>query len=179
MFQAIVAAAESEAAAAMPSFERFREIQVSSFSAGYGAVRALLRSATAQRIDRLMLLDGLHASHEKDGPATGALPEEQMSPFLEYARRAEEGQVQMTITHSSIVPPSYASTTETADWLLARLFIRRKFLTRSLMGMISTSEARSGRLRIIGFRGDSANDHIDHLHVLPELRCSTLEETDK
>jgi hypothetical protein len=35
--------------------------------------------------------------------------------------------------------------------------------------MQQLSEARSGRLELMGFAGNSAPDHIDHLHAMPEL----------
>ena len=34
------------------------------------------------------------------------------------------------------------------------------------LGMQAISEARSGRLAILGFAGNSAPDHVDHLHAL-------------
>jgi hypothetical protein len=35
--------------------------------------------------------------------------------------------------------------------------------------MQQTSEVRSGRFEILGFAGNSAPDHIDHLHAMPEM----------
>ena len=37
------------------------------------------------------------------------------------------------------------------------------------MGMQQVSEARRGQLRIVGFAGNSAPDHVDQLHSLPDL----------
>jgi hypothetical protein len=32
-----------------------------------------------------------------------------------------------------------------------------------------TSEARAGRFELIGYAGNSAPDHVDQLHAIPEL----------
>lgn len=37
------------------------------------------------------------------------------------------------------------------------------------MGMALLSDTRAGRLRIQGFAGNSAPDHVDLLHALPDL----------
>ena len=72
------------------------------------------------------------------------------------------------ILHSEIFPGSYASTTETTDWLLAQLGLRRKAVLRwGPLGMQIVSDTRSGRLRVLGFAGNSAPDHVDMLHAMP------------
>jgi hypothetical protein len=37
------------------------------------------------------------------------------------------------------------------------------------VGMQQLGEARAGRLLVRGFAGNSAPDHVDHLHGLPEF----------
>jgi hypothetical protein len=36
------------------------------------------------------------------------------------------------------------------------------------MGTVLLSDTRAGRLRVQGFAGNSAPDHVDLLHALPE-----------
>jgi len=36
-------------------------------------------------------------------------------------------------------------------------------------GMQQVSEVHSGRFDLLGFAGNSAPDHIDHLHGMPEF----------
>jgi len=160
-----------------PTFKRFSRIEITSFSAGYGAIRALLRSSAKLRIDSVLLLDGLHTSYVDDAAGVRSVDEMAMLPFLEFAKRASEGQVAFVITTSSIVPPDYASTTETAQWLLARLGVSERLRTRRFLGMNNIAEARSGAFRVYRFAGDSAADHIDHFHALPPIRCEMLEES--
>jgi len=157
-----------------PTFKHFSRIEITSFSAGYGAVRALLRSSVKLRIDSILLLDGLHTSYADAAGSVRALDETAMWPFLDFAKRAAEGQVSFVITTSSIVPPNYASTTETAKWLLARIGVSERTLRRRLFGMDGIAEARSGSFRVYRFAGDAAVDHIDHFHALPAIRCEML-----
>lgn len=149
----------------------FASIRVSAFSAGYGAVRALLRAAGPEApLDGLLLLDGLHAGYLP--PRTplaegGRLDAGDLEPFVAYARRAARGEGAMLVTHSEIFPGTFASTTETADHLLRELGIERRPVLRwGPVGMQQISEARRGRLRVMGFAGNTAPDHIDHLHGL-------------
>ena len=76
----------------------------------------------------------------------------------------------MIITHSEIFPGTYASTTETADWLLAQLGLERHAVVKwGTMRMQQLSEVRAGRFLLIGYAGNAAPDHVDQLHALPEF----------
>jgi hypothetical protein len=76
----------------------------------------------------------------------------------------------MLITHSQIVPGTFASTTETADWLLAHLKLRRRPVSKpGPMDMRELSEVRAGRFRLMGYAGNSAEDHVDQFQSLPAL----------
>lgn len=155
-------------------------LRITSFSAGYGAVRAILRDdRNIEYVDGLLLLDGLHEDYDVDGalvPGGGRIDTTGMQPFLAFARRAIDGRSAMLITHSAIAPDSYASTTETADYLIRRLGLRRGNVDRmGPVGMQQESEAGSGRLRIMGYPGETAADHLDHIHGLPAF-LRALEE---
>ncbi len=144
-------------------------IYLSSFSAGYGAVRAILREHQAA-VDGILLLDGLHTGYVPprrvlaDG---GSLNTEKLEGFVEFARLATEGKKRCLITHSEIFPGTYASTTETADFIIESLNLqRRPVLKWGPAGMQLLSETEAGGLKILGFAGNTAPDHIDHLHGL-------------
>jgi len=146
-------------------------VVVSAFSAGYGGVRALLtEERTAATIDGVILLDGLHTSYIPERTVLaegGALDTLKLVPFLRYARRATAGEKAFLITHSEIFPGTFASTTETADWLIRALGLARTpVLAWGPGGMQQLSEVRRGRLTILGFAGNTGPDHIDHLHGL-------------
>lgn len=147
----------------------FGRVFLSSWSAGYGAVRAILRTG-ADRIDGVLLLDGLHTDYVPAGTRLadgGALNEAKMEPFRLFASGAARGAKRMIITHSEIFPGTYASTTETASWLSDTLGIETAaVLEWGPGGMQVVSRAEVGRLSIMGFAGNTAPDHVDHLHAL-------------
>ena len=90
-----------------------RSLTVSSFSAGYGAVREILKTPKFfERIDALIAADSMYASLEKDRETRQPL-ETHMRDYLRFAKLASEGKKTFIITHSSQETP-YASTTETA-----------------------------------------------------------------
>lgn len=75
----------------------------------------------------------------------------------------------MIVTHSEIFPGTFASTTETAGYLLSVLHLARRPLLR--WGPMRTQQlnaARAGGFLLIGHVGNSAPDHVDQLHSLPE-----------
>jgi hypothetical protein len=153
---------------------RLGRVIVSAFSAGYGGVRALLSDErTAESLDAVILLDGLHTSYVPERTVLaegGALDTTKLVPFLRFARRAAAGEASLFITHSEIFPGTFASTTETADWLISALGLARTpVLAWGPGGMQRLSEVRRGRLTILGFAGNTGPDHIDHLHGLTEF----------
>ena len=150
---------------------RVGRVVVSAFSAGYGGVRALLSDErTAASINGVLLLDGLHTSYIPERTVLsegGALDTLKLVPFLRYARRAVAGEVRFVVTHSEIFPGTFASTTETADWLIAALGLARTpVLAWGPAGMQQISEVRRGGLAVMGFAGNTGPDHMDHLHGL-------------
>ena len=142
-----------------------RPVILSAFSAGSGAVRAILGHSYS-RIDSVLLLDGLHTDYAgKDIDPAG------MDVFPRFARDASISRKRMLLTHSEVFPGTFSSTTETTDWLLDQLKLRRLPVLRwGPGGMQQLSEARRGRLRILGFAGNSAPDHVD-LHAGQGLGC--------
>ncbi len=145
----------------------FAHRYLSGFSAGYGAIRAILRNDPAA-IDGVLLLDGLHTGYVPERrplAAGGKLDEVPMDPFHRYASMAAAGRKRLIITHSEIFPGTFASTTETTDDLLRHLGLQRTAVLRwGPGGMQQLSETRRSGLLILGFAGNSAPDHVDHLH---------------
>jgi len=145
-------------------------IYLSSFSAGYGAVRAVLKHHLPA-VDGIVLLDGLHTDYIPARRALsqgGKLNAGKLRDFLQFARLARDGEKRFVITHSEIFPGTYASTTETADFIINSLGLHRHpVLKWGPNGMQLLSETKVNGLIILGFAGNSAPDHIDHLHGLP------------
>jgi hypothetical protein len=152
---------------------RFRPITLVGWSAGCGALRELLKQpATLARVDRVVAIDGIHTDYVdgKPGPLESRLETGKLEPWLAFAREAAGGRRRLLVLHSEIFPGTFASTTETADWLVRELGLRRHAVARwGPMGTVLLSDTRAGRLRIQGYAGNSAPDHVDLLHALPDL----------
>ena len=147
----------------------FNSITLTGWSAGYGAIRAIIKN-NEEGVDRVILLDGLHTSYipEKVVLAQGGiLDTANLESFLKFAQKAVSGNKQMIITHSSVFPGTFASTTECADYLINKLNLPREaVLKQGPVGMQQVGEAKAGNLRILSYAGNSAPDHVDHLHGL-------------
>ncbi len=150
----------------------FGPISLTAWSAGHGAIREILSVPEYYaRVQKVLLLDGLHTGYvnNKPGPLESELEPDHLDIFLKFARDAVAGRKTMVITHSEIFPGTFASTTETADWLVTQLGLRRRAILR--WGPLKTqqlSESRAGKFLLMGYAGNSAPDHVDEFHSLPE-----------
>jgi hypothetical protein len=150
------------------------KILLSSFSAGYGATRAILRHPEHYaRVDGILLADGLHASYvegaapARPGGQSPALVDEDLEVFARFAADAAAGRKLMWVTHSEVFPGTYASTTETADYLLGRLGLTRTpVLSEGPVGMQQLSDVEQEDFLLAGFAGNTAPDHLDHQYAL-------------
>lgn len=143
------------------------ELTVSSFSAGFGAVRQLLRQPEAfERIATLVMADSIYCGYA--GPiAERRVDSELMAGFTRYARLAADGKRRMLVTHSAQVPEGYASTTETADFLIAAVGGQRGPESGVWDdGLVATGCFAWGGLEVVGFGGVEAKDHLQHLRSL-------------
>jgi hypothetical protein len=178
-FDSLLAGVTREVSAATGRAARVGRVTLVGFSAGHGAVRAILREPRHFRtVDAVLLLDGMHTSYVPDGTVLaggGTLDTANLVAFANFARAAVRGEKRFLVTHSEIFPGTFASTTETADWLLGALGLHRRPVLRwGPRGMQQLSEVRAGRFELLGFAGNSAPDHIDHLHAMPEMLARVL-----
>ncbi len=150
---------------------RFGRVMLGGWSAGCGAIRQILKAPDSYaRVDAALMIDGIHTDYVdgKPGPLESKIGGENLEIWQQLARDAIAGRKRAIITHSEIFPGTFASTTETADYLLKRLDLtRRPVLKWGPMGLQQLSEARAGRFLLIGYAGNSAPDHVDQLHSLP------------
>jgi hypothetical protein len=164
-FLRLLAEAESKAGA------KFGRVMLGGWSAGCGAVRQILRTPESYaRVDASLLIDGMHTDYTdgKPGPLESRIETGNLEIWLQLGRDAMAGRKRVVVTHSEIFPGTYASTTETADYLLARLGLKRRAVLKwGPMGLQQLSEARAGRFLLLGYAGNSAPDHVDQLHSLP------------
>ena len=168
---------------------KVRRVALSGWSAGYGAISTILQvRKKTEQLDAVLMFDGIHCGWEN-----GALNARQMKPFAELAAQAASGEIYFGLTHSAIDPRTYASTSATSDYLLAKVGARREARSEadtpdyleleSMKGAVSkklekrllpTGEARVGQLHVLGYQGETKEDHMAHLFqmgatLLPEL----------
>lgn len=173
-YDSLLAAIRRETSAALNRAATFTDVTLVGFSAGHGAVRAILRdSAHFDQVNAVLLLDGLHTSYVPENTVMekgGTLDERNLAAFVRFARAAMRGEKRFLITHSEIFPGSFASTTETTDYLIQILGLKRTPVLRwGPRGMQQLSAVKQGRFEIEGFAGNSAPDHIDQFQGMPEF----------
>lgn len=153
-------------------------VALSAWSAGYGAVfRIIARAEDADRVDAVLLADGMHSRF--DAGAYRHVNAPAMAPYTNFAERAARGEKLMVVTHTAIGTPNYASTTETAHFLMATLHIPRQELDEAgpAPEMRHTEHAERGGLSIDGYSGADAEAHklqLKHIGetMWPRLRAA-------
>ncbi|MBM4176204.1 MAG: hypothetical protein FJ213_08535 [Ignavibacteria bacterium] len=154
------------------SWHDAEKIYITSFSAGYGGVREILKNEKYyKKINTIILADGLHTDYVSDLDSTNdcKLPNPiLLQNFLRFAKDAVKGKKELIVTHSEIYPGSYSSTTECANYLLEnssteRIFAEMYYAER----LIQKSYAFRNRFRTFGFYGDTGPDHMQHFFNLP------------
>jgi hypothetical protein len=171
-FLSLVAAAESA------SRMHFGQIALGGWSAGCGALRQiLLDPASYDRVHRVLCIDGVHTGYNshgppgpgESGPTESDIDASNLQIWLRFGRDAMAGEKRLIITHSEIFPGTFASTTETSDWLLREWHLTPHPVARfGPMGTQMLSQVGAGGLMVIGFAGNSAPDHVDEMQSLPE-----------
>ncbi|MCA9622485.1 MAG: hypothetical protein KC731_25860, partial [Myxococcales bacterium] len=145
---------------------KLRHLVLSSWSAGYGGIREMLAQHPTVP-SAVVLLDSVHAGYEPDGET---LVRVGLTPFVNLFDRALHDEATVVLTHSAIVPPSYASTTEVADFLLGEVGGRRSYggLTPS-HGVELKTRYDQASLHLRGYTGTGKGAHCAHLAMLGEV----------
>jgi hypothetical protein len=169
---------------------RLGRVALIAWSAGHAAVgRILEQPAIAERIDAVILLDGLHVGH---APGTHRQPAlEQLAPYERFARWAAGGEKLFVITHSDIAPDGFVGAHDTTDLLLGRLGVLRYaggevatipdipavegVLSKRLrLPLEPLTLADRGRLIVRGYAGDQPEHHIYHLMEMASIALPDL-----
>jgi hypothetical protein len=145
-----------------------RKLALSSWSAGYGAIEQILRQPAGKRVDALVLLDSLHAGYADEQQKTLKVP--QIEPFIAFAKRAAAGHAFMFMSHSSIIPPGYASTTEVASYVVGELHGKlHKAKKHDVLGLEMIDRFDRGGFHVRGYEGDDKPDHCAHIGLMKEV----------
>lgn len=151
---------------------QLRPITLGGWSAGCGAIREIMSTPEYyDQISNAILIDGIHTSYLNGtpGPLESQIDTAPLQIYVKLVRDAIALKRRVIITHTEIFPGTFASTTETADYILGQAGLRAKpILKWGPMGTQELSEVRSGKFLLVGFAGNSAPDHVDQLHSLPD-----------
>jgi hypothetical protein len=168
---------------------RLGRVALVAWSAGHGAVRKILeREQEAERVDTVILLDGLHIGRV---PGQRRPAVDEIAPYERFARWATEGRKLFVVTHSEIAPDGFVGAHETTDVLLARLGVLRyvdgeeatvppipaaegvlsKELRRPLQPL---TMAGRGRFVARGYAGDGPEHHVYHLLEMASIALPDL-----
>ena len=147
---------------------RAHRLVVSSWSAGFGAVEQILGQPYGrQHVLGVVLLDGLHAGYD-----ASSLDRVRLAPFVQFARAAAMEHRLMYISHSSVPAVGYASTTETANYLIYKLDARPDSVDQRGIDPLQLhriSSFSSGNFHARGFKGGTAADHCGHMALLRDV----------
>lgn len=137
------------------------KLGVSSFSAGYGAVREVLKSATHRNdIDVLIALDSLHASTAGDGTPLDS----QVADYKTFATAAKNGTKTFLYSHSQVPTSGYESTSECAEELLQHVGITPAPINTTGLGTLALyRKAHAGNFTLWGATGSDGDSHLEHL----------------
>jgi hypothetical protein len=153
-------------------------VDISSFSAGYGAVRELLQVPEYfGLIRRVVLLDSLYARY-KAGPSGRVIREpapEHIEPWIPFAQAATKGQKTFLITYSDVPTPSYANSADTAVALISAVGVPIQPVAANSNPASSdpdyplTRRADMGRFHAWGYAGKDQKAHLTHARHLSEF----------
>jgi hypothetical protein len=174
------ALATAKTQGAIPSNANWRKVGVTSFSAGYGAVREILKQPSYySRIDCMMLADTIYASFTSDTDHTPL--DSQMVNWRKYALDAKNGLKTMIVSHTQVPTYTYSNTIETADDLMASTNTSASpYNLTGLGGVHFYRYMDSGNLTVYGALGSDATAHSLMLQNMgqwmDELPIATLPE---
>jgi hypothetical protein len=143
------------------------KLGVSSFSAGYGAVREILKSATYRNeMDALLAADSLYATSAGDGTPLDS----QMVDYKTFATLAKNGAKTFLFSHSQVLTYTYENTMETGNELMQHLGISASAINANGLGTLNFYRyAQSGNFRLWGATGSDGDAHLEHLRYIGEF----------
>ncbi len=144
-----------------------RKMALSSWSAGYGATAQILKQPSGKKVDAVILLDSLHAGYENGKEVDHVVEPSSLEAFISFAKKAANGKKFMFLSHSSIIPPGYASTTEVAHYFEKQFKGKPSKTNRvDALGLEMFERFDRGNFHIRGYKGDDKPDHCAHLGLM-------------
>jgi hypothetical protein len=158
---------------------KIRRISLFAWSAGFASVSRILGQGYYDRIDSVVLLDGLHAAYmdrvppgavERGLPFRKRVAVEMLHTYIQLAKDAAAGKKEFFFTHSSIQPGFYASTTECADALIKATGATKvddpADTAPTTGGIRRIYHADLGDFHVRGYTGETKGAHVAQIHLL-------------
>jgi hypothetical protein len=161
-----------------PTNTRVTAVDLSSFSAGYGAVREIVQQPEYRRLlRRVVLCDSLYGGLDPAALAAGRreVAREHVECWLPLAREAVAGEKDFVITVSAIATGRYASSGECADALVAALGVSKHSVAPGTLPATNDKDfplrhrADAGRLHVWYYAGTNAPAHLTHPRHLADV----------
>jgi hypothetical protein len=149
-------------------------IDISSFSAGYGAVREIVKvSEYRALIHRIVLCDSMYASFAPGSTTRPAA--EHIEPWVEFAKMAAKGEKTFVLTHSQVPTATYANTAQCAAALIeavggSKIIVPRGSIPATLdpeFPLLTRSDV--GHFHVFGYDGADAQAHLTHIRHLADV----------
>lgn len=158
---------------------RISNVEISSFSAGYAAVRELLKVPEYfELISRITLLDSLYARFNSGGERGRKVKEpafDHIEPWIPFAQAAVKGQKTFLITYSQVPTASYASSEQTAEALMRAVGVPAQPVAASSSPAASEPDypllrrADFGRFHVWAYGGKDQRAHLVHARHLGDF----------
>ena len=174
LFPRLLDAARDRALKAMhvAADPRIGRVVVSSFSKSAGSAGCVHCSETpitSQRIDGLIMADSIYCGYAGDAKDRRVDPD-LMDGFRRFALEAARGRKTFLLSHSALIPTGYASTAETADFLIDAVGGKAEpVMVEWAKGWTQTRTFMQGRFVVLGFAGTEGADHMSHLRQIGQL----------
>ncbi len=167
-FGRLLAEGEQELARILGRPARFGDLAVSSWSAGYGAVRELLKDPRwFERIGTIAVADSIYATVVAQDVRAPLVAD--MVDFGRFAQAAARGEKTMIVAYG-LYQTDYASTSETARWLNACVDAEMAAVPdQTARGIPIARQAHVGRYHCYEFAESGPGIHVDCLYFVPEM----------
>jgi len=170
LFKKILADTISAATAQYPEAPpKIRILTLASFSAGYGAIREILKSPEYYRQTReIILMDSLYAGIEDT--TSRKLVEKDVEPFIPFLKDAVKGKKTFISSHSAQLPETYAGTPETNQYLIKVAHGKTQVVINNPDEVMNQSgklwlACDVNRFRVRGYTGQDILAHSGHLYA--------------
>ncbi len=154
--------------------ETIDRVDVTSFSAGYGAVRELLKQESPQKqIRRMILADSMYASFTS--PADKTPQKDQIDPYLAFSKAAMKGEKGFVVTFSQVPTDTYANSASCASALVNAIGGNLRLVLKGdvpatldpLFPLLSRFD--QGGFHVWGYGGTDAQAHMTHPRHIADI----------